>query len=85
MICRIAGAIEFTGAESVSMSNTVTRPRYDEGAQPRWFTEGRATLRERDPNFQWSTVTRLPSWIKQGKHRRAILKGLARLREALVA
>lgn len=39
-----------------------------------------ATLRERVPNIKGSMVSRLPTWIKQGKHRRAILKGLARLR-----
>ena len=43
-----------------------------------------ATLRERDRN-KWSTVSRLPTWIKQGKHRRALLKALARLRAGLIA
>ena len=44
-----------------------------------------ATLRERVPNANASTVSRLPSWMKQGKHRRAILAGIKRLRASLTA
>lgn len=44
-----------------------------------------AALRERKPNANTSTVSRLPTWIKQGKHRRAILTCIRRLQASLTA
>lgn len=44
----------------------------------------RATLRERVPNQNASLASRIPTWIKQRKHRDAILECLGRLRQSLV-
>ena len=43
-----------------------------------------ATLREREPNRNRSAVSRLPSWMKQARHRAAVLATIERLRETLV-
>jgi hypothetical protein len=43
-----------------------------------------AKLREREPNQNGSSVSRLPSWMKQAKHRVEILAAIAHLRRTLV-
>jgi hypothetical protein len=43
-----------------------------------------AFLREREPNMNASHASRLPSWIKQAKHRGAILECIGGLRRSLV-
>ena len=43
-----------------------------------------ATLRERVPNQNNSLASRLPTWIKDRKHREEVLDGLARLRQSLM-
>lgn len=42
-----------------------------------------ASLRERMPNRNASFASRLPGWLKQAKHRDAVLAGCARLRTRL--
>jgi hypothetical protein len=43
-----------------------------------------ATLREREPNQNGSTVSRLPKWMKSAKNRGAIMACIAHLRETLL-
>jgi transcription elongation factor Elf1 len=43
-----------------------------------------ATLRERAPNQNRSTVSRLPKWMKAAKHRSSILACIAHLQQTLV-
>ena len=42
-----------------------------------------ADLRERTPNINKSLASRLPAWIKSGKNRDEVLKGIRRLRKRL--
>lgn len=43
-----------------------------------------ALLREREPNKNSSLASRLPSWMKQAKHRDEVLRGIARLERLLL-
>jgi len=43
-----------------------------------------ARLRSREPNRNRSIPSRLPSWIKQAKHRAAILDCIGEMRRSLV-
>jgi hypothetical protein len=43
-----------------------------------------ARLRERAPNQNGSTVSRLPKWMKSAKHREELAVAIARLRLTLV-
>jgi hypothetical protein len=52
------------------------------------FVRARLRERQRDPKYGWSNhsvASRLPQWMKAGKNREVVLKGLGRLRSRLEA
>jgi hypothetical protein len=52
------------------------------------FVRARLRERQRDPKYGWSNrsvASRLPQWMKAGKNREVVLKGLGRLRAQLEA